>query len=247
MSKNKKIIGSAALSFLLIFTGCTQLNRYDKFSKNDQSLSWVGERKRSFGDSDYSKVKNEKEAFNLLKEKYQLSIPNYYKETKKLINQTMSSENVKAGETKYSIFSRNEELQFKTIYTFYKEKELQILAEVGVNYKYSADKKQSYLKSQIVRIQIAPIKGKLPNDNLSEVIRKLGNKMKISKEKIDSGIAGYEKRVKETAIPITEDYLPIISNSAGLRKNEEFLKEIAIVYDQDGTVREVYAEISESD
>ncbi|PZL72804.1 hypothetical protein CI088_09920 [Enterococcus plantarum] len=247
MSKNKKIIGMIVCSFVLTIAlaGCTKPERYEQFSKTDQSLSWTNKRERSFGDSDYSNLKTEDEAFDLLKDKYQLSIPTYYEDTKKLVNQMIPTKNIKAGENKYSVFARNKKLEFKTIYPFYKEKELELFAEVNLNYEYSVDQKQAYLQSQIIKITISKVKGKLPKDNLSELIRELGKNMKLPEKAIVSGVAGYEKRVKEAVEPITEDYLPVVSNSSGLKKNEEFLKEIAVVYDQEGTVREIYAEISE--
>ncbi|WP_430607180.1 hypothetical protein IGJ55_000311 [Enterococcus sp. AZ170] len=247
MSKNRKISGVIlfSLGLIIALTGCTESQRYERFSKVDQSLSWVDKRERSFGDSDFSKIKTEKEAVDLLKEKYQVSIPAYYKETEKLINQIIPSETVKPGENIYSIFARNKELRFITSYPFYQEKELQIIAEVTFYYAYSVEKKQVYLKSQSVYVKIAQPGGKLPNDNLSDLILQLGKNMKIPEKTIENGLAGYEKRVKETVEPITIDYLPVVSNASGLKKNEEFLKEIAIVYDMSGTVREVNTEITD--
>lgn len=245
MRKKKQILVIVFLSFSLILAGCTKTSRYSHFSEEDKSLSWETERERSFGDSDYSNLKTEEEVFSLLKDKYSLSIPMYYEDTKAMFDKMIPSETVKAGETKYLVSTRNKDLEFQTLYTFYKEKELQIIVETKLNYHYSIDQKRAYLKSQIVNVKIAPVSGKLPNDNLSELINEIGMSMKLPVKTVTDGLAGYEKKVKETTQPITDDYLPIISNTAGLKTSEGFLKEVAVVYDPDGTVREIYGEISD--
>ncbi|WP_086314601.1 hypothetical protein A5821_002184 [Enterococcus sp. 7F3_DIV0205] len=238
-------LGCAILFFLLVISGCTKTSRYEHFSKADQTLSWTGNQTRSFGDSDNSGLKTEKDAFELIKEKYKLGIPAYYEETKKLLTKEIPSKEVQQRQTTYSVFAKNKELEFRTLYTFYKEKELQIIVEVTFNYTYSADRKEAYLKSQLINIKIAPINETLPNNNLADLIKGIGQNMKLAENKINSGLAGYEKKIKEDKEPVTADYLPVISNASGLKKEQEFLKEIAVVYDQNGTFRELYAEISD--
>ncbi|MGX7414074.1 hypothetical protein [Enterococcus caccae] len=206
---------------------------------------WTGERSRPFGDFDYSKIKTEAEALDLLQEKYKVQVPEYYEITKKTLLDELSSKTVIPKEALYSIFSQNKELVFKTLYPFYKEKELQVFAEVVLTYTYSADRKEAYLKSQIININIAPVKGELPNKNVSELIEVLGKNMNISEKEINSGLAGYEKQVKETKSIITTDYLPVVSTSRGLNTDKDFLKEIAVGYDPSGTLREFHAEVSD--
>lgn len=233
------------LMLLFVFSGCSKAGKYDDFSKEDQALSWQAERKQTFGNSDYSKIATEKEAFQLVEEKYKLHIPAYYEETKKLIANEIPSDTVKPGETVYAVFARNKELNFQTRYTFYKEEELQIVSEVTLNYEYSETSSLAYLRSQTISIKIAPVNGVLPNDNLPGLVEKMGENMNIPTEKIKSGLAGYEKQVKESTSPITEEFLPIVTNQESIDKKNTFNKLIAVSYDTNGTVRELYAEISE--
>lgn len=244
MSK-KMNIGIAVLMCLFIFAGCGSSDRYAKFSKEDQPLSWQGERKRSFGDSDYSKIDTEAEAFRLVKDKYKLGIPDYYEETKKMLEKEIPSEKVKQGETRYSVFTKERELAFQTTYTFYEEDELQIMADVIVNYEFSKKQEQAYVRSQIVSIKVVQVKGQLPNDNVSEFIQNMGQNMHLSDEKIATGLAGYELQVDEATSPITTEFLPIVQNTNNIDKEAEFTKIIAVSYDVDGTLREIYGEISD--
>ncbi|MGX7149942.1 hypothetical protein [Enterococcus ureasiticus] len=245
MSKRKSMMGILTLMLLFVFSGCSKAGRYDDFTKEEQALSFQTKRKQTFGNSDYSKIATEKEAFQLVEEKYKLGIPAYYEETKELIANEIPSDTVKPGETLYAVFARNKELNFQTRYTFYKEEELQVVSEVSLNYEYSEENNLAYLRSQTVSIKIAPVNGGLPNDNLNRLVEKIGTNMNISNEKIMSGLAGYEKQVKESTSPITEEFLPIITSQKRANKNEAFNKLIAVGYDTNGTVRELYAEISE--
>ncbi|MDA9471199.1 hypothetical protein [Enterococcus sp. 5H] len=245
MMSKKTNIGIALLMCLFIFAGCGSSDRYAKFSKEDQQLSWQGEHKRSFGDSDYSKIETEAEAFSLVKDKYQLAIPSYYEESKKLIEDEIPSEKVKQGETLYSVFTREKELSFQTTYTFYEEDELQIMADVTLNYEFSKKQEQAYLRSQIVSIKVVQVKGQLPNDNVGELIQNMGQTMKFSDETIATGLAGYELQVDEATSPITTEFLPVVQNTNNIDKDTEFTKIIAVSYDVDGTLREIYGEISD--
>ncbi|MBP2097409.1 hypothetical protein [Enterococcus rivorum] len=245
MRRKNIVLSVFVFCFLLMISACGQVNRYKKFSKDDQNLSWSGKRKRSFGDSDYSNLKNEKEALALLQDKYQLVLPEYYEATKKMLGKELTSDTVKEGTAKYSLFTRNKELKFHTIYPYYKGEELQAFSEVIITYAYLIDKEQAYVKSQVVTVKISQINGKLPNDNLNELIKAVGTNMKLTDKQITSGLAGYDLKIKESKTPITDDYLPIVSNSSGLYKDQELLKEIAAVYDQSGNFRELYAEVSD--
>lgn len=241
----KKVIMSLVVSLLFIMAGCMGKGRYAQFSKDEQSLSWIKKQGESFGDSDYSALKNEKEALDLLQETYQLTVPTYYKKTKKILENELSSETVHLRTPSYAVFARNKELEFQTIYPFYKEEKLQVIAQIDCAYNYSVEQRTAYLKSQIVTIKVAPRKGTLPQNNLSELIQRLGKNMKLPDNVIADGMADYEKKVTEATKPITDNYWPIISNADEFKKNKEFFKEIAVVYDQDGTAREVYAELSD--
>lgn len=245
MRYKEQLLRLVILVALLSIAGCCKADRYASFSKMDQTLSWFNERNRSFGDADYSTINEEEDAFRILREKYKVEIPSYYERTKKMLGKELTSNSVQRGTTKYAVFSRDKELEFRTIYPFYRGEELQVFSEVVLTYSYSVDQKQAYLKSQVVTVKISPVKGNLPNNNLKELLEAIGKNMKIPENQITSGIAGYEKKVKETEMPITDDYLPIVSNAGGLDKETEFLKEIAAVYDEAGTFRELYAEISD--
>lgn len=238
-------IVTTLLMCLLVFVGCGEKDRYADFSKEDQQLSWQGERKRSFGDSDYSKIETEAEAFSLVKDKYQLGIPDYYEETKKLIENEIPSDKVKQGETLYSVFTKEKELSFQTTYTFYEEDELQIMADVTLNYEYSKAQEQAYLRSQTISIKVVQVKGQLPNNNVDELIQSMGQNMQLPDEKIANGLAGYDLQVDEAKTPITEAFLPVVKNTDNLDKEKEFTKIIAVSYDVDGTLREIYGEISD--
>lgn len=245
MNKKQYLLTFTLIALLVIIGGCGEEDRYTQFSNEEKALGWSGERTRSFGDADYSTIGSEAEAFDLLQKKYKVIIPTYYEETKKMLIKEIPSKIVHSGEAKYAIFARNKELEFRTIYPFYKGEVLQVFSEVVLTYVYSIDNEQAYLKSQIVTTKISSIKGNLPNDNIKELIEAIGKNMKVPEKQIVSGLTGYEKRVKETEKKITDDYLPIISNTSGLDREKEFFKEIAIVYDEDGTFRELYAEISD--
>lgn len=241
----KKKLVFILLGLLVVLGGCATTERYTDFSKTDQSLVFSGQRKRSFGDSDYSTIKTEKEAYKLLIDKYNVTIPTYYNQTKHLLEKRLTSSKVRMGEADYSVYARNKELEFRTLYCFYDGSELQAFSEVVLTYAYLADYEQAYLKSQLVTIKVVPAKGKLPNDNIHEIIHDLGKNMKLSETKVDQGLLQYDKRVKKRNAPITDDYLPIVTNANELEKSKELLKEIAVSYDQDGTLREIYAEISD--
>ncbi|WP_430602843.1 hypothetical protein IGJ02_000150 [Enterococcus sp. DIV0724b] len=244
--RNKKLQIGIILAIILVITvGCKQSSRFDHFSKEEQTLSWSGERTRSFGDADYSTIKNEGEAIEILKNKYKVMLPTYYGKTKKILEKEIPSVTVKSGKTKYSIFARNKELEFRLLTPFYKGDELQVFSEMVLTYTYSVDQEQTYVKSQIVNIKITPIKGTLPNDNVKDLVKALGKNMNLSDQQLVSGLAGYEKRIKGTTTPIKDDYLVIASNANVLDKKQEFLKEISAVYDEEGTFRELYVELSD--
>ncbi|WP_086315517.1 hypothetical protein A5821_003002 [Enterococcus sp. 7F3_DIV0205] len=245
MSQKKRSMSLMILVLLLVLIGCGKTDRYAGFSQAEHALSWSSERNRSFGDADYSKIEKEAKAFDLLQDKYNVTVSNYYETTKHTLTKELTSKTVKLGAVQYAIFARNKELEFRTLYPFYRGEELQVFSEVILTYAYSVDQAQTYLKSQIVTVKIAPIKGTLPNDNQRELITAIGKNMKLPEKKLETGLAGYEKRMKESENPITDDYLPIVSNTSGLDKEQEFLKEIAAVYDEVGTFRELYAEISD--
>ncbi|WP_430603141.1 hypothetical protein IGJ02_000497 [Enterococcus sp. DIV0724b] len=245
MTERKQLLRVVILITLLGIVGCKKAERYAQFSNEDQAMSWSEEREKTFGDYDYTKIKTEKDAFDILQDKYKVLIPTYYKEMNKTLSNNLTSKTVQLKGTNYAIFARNKELDFQAVSSFYRGNELQAFSEINLKYVYSLEKKEAYLKSQTVSIKIAPVKGKLPNNNETELIEAIGKNMKMSDKQISEGIAGYEKQVKESNERLTSDYTPVVSNSNDFNKSKEFLKEIAVGHDQEGTLREIYAEISD--
>ncbi|MEI5993774.1 hypothetical protein [Candidatus Enterococcus mansonii] len=243
--KLKIFIAITMFCSLLAVTSCSNSNPHAQLPKKDQQIVWSGARERSFGDSDYVDLSSKDEAMKVMKDKYKLSIPDYYEKAIKTIDSSLSSETVKADKLQYLIYAKNEDLELRTIYPFYEGENLKFVAIVSLKYKFLRETKKARLRIQAVDIKNASSDQEFPKDKVILLAKELGSIMRIDNSLIKSGIKGYEKQIKEANRQFSNESVPVVSNRTGLDKDKELGKSISALYDGFGKLTDVYAEISD--
>ncbi|MGX7150136.1 hypothetical protein [Enterococcus ureasiticus] len=246
IKKQKKLISILIVGLVWVFVGCSKPSIHEKLSKDDQTLSYISEREKNFNNADYLDLKTEDEALEIVKDKYKLSIPKSYEQFKEVLTRTFDSEGVEAGESKYSVFSKDGELEFRTIYPFYEKEKLRFITRVSLIYEFLGQTKQVRLKRQEVNVVSAIGNDPFLQKKLYPLTQDIAGIMKLPEGLTKDGIAGYEKQIKELQDPIRNDSVAIVTNTVGINENEELAKSISAIYNNLGEFKEVNAEISDN-
>lgn len=222
------------MSSLLIMGACSsKSDPYARFSKEEQKFSWLGDRNRSFGNSDYYDV-SKQEALKTVKDKYGLGIPEYYTYATEILESNMFSE-----QPKYDVLARGDELKFLTKYTYVQDNELFLVGNIVLNYERLSNAEQVRLKEVYLEIKAVDF----PKEKLSRLVKESGKMQGFSKEKITDALSGYEKQLKESKEPMNDKVITLLTNNVGLNEQEEFSKSIKLVYGKTGRLEMFEASI----
>lgn len=221
---------------LSIMAACSSKeDPYKAFSKEEQQLTWLGDREKSFGESDYVEISKE-EALEVMKKKYQLEIPKFYEEAAKILTSELFSEQPKA-----TILARGNELTFSTIYTEVQEEEIVLLGRIIFVYELLGNAKQVRLKRQNVKIVAVD----LSKEKIPPLTKEFAGLMNFSEKTVTDGLLGYEKQLKDSWESMKGKYTSIVTNRIGLNTQEELSKAIRVSYGKTGHLEEFYVEMAD--
>lgn len=226
----------------LFLTGCTKADKYAQLKEEDKQLVVTQEREKPFGEFEYVDITQE-EGLDLMEDKFDLPLPDYYSQMDQFVQKYFETKTIQQGKTHSVLYANVNTLNFRTIYTFYKEKELALAFIVDLDYSFSADEKIALLEKQAFNLKIAPVDGSLPQDNFDELIYGLAEVMKI--DGIDSYLAGYKKQITGVEEQLGNQRIRLFDNAEKKEKNKELSKEIVVIYDSGSTFREINAIIQD--
>ncbi|WP_429951123.1 hypothetical protein [Enterococcus sp. AZ101] len=230
----KKKILLLALT-LLTLSGCAEANGHDTLNKLDKDLVWQEAREKPFGKYDYGKL-NEKKFNSLLKEKFKVEIPTYYKDVKINFEKEFVTEQVKLDHSEYFLASEGETLHLRVVSQYNKGEEAVLYTTTKFEYLFDREKKRATLRNQSITIQNTAEDGKFPKENIDQLILNMGQA--INAQRLDSKLEEFNN-LKEKG-KIKNQVLVIYDNSDMAREKNELQKVVSVKYGSEGVLREIY-------
>ncbi|WP_348921057.1 hypothetical protein [Enterococcus rotai] len=231
----KKILLLALM--LLTLSGCAEANGHDTLNKVDKGLVWQEAREKPFGKYDYGKL-DEKNFNSLLKEKFKVEIPAYYKDVKINFEKEFVTEQVKLDHSEYFLASEGETLHLRIVSQYNKGDEAVLYTTTKFEYLFDREKKRATLRNQSITMQNTSEDGKFPKEDIDQLILTMGQA--INAQRLESKLEEFNKLEEKEEGKIKNKVLVIYDNSDMAREKNELQKVVSVKYGSEGVLREIY-------
>lgn len=232
----KKKILLLALT-LLTLSGCAEANGHDTLNKVDKDLVWQEAREKPFGKYDYGKL-DEKKFNSLLKEKFKVEIPVYYKDVKNNFEKEFVTDQVMLDYTEYFLASEGKTLSLRIVSQYKKGEEVVLYTTTKFEYLFDQEKKRATLRNQSITIQNTSEDGKFPKEDTDQLILNMGQA--INAQLLDSKLEEFNNLKEKEKGEIKNQVFVIYDNSDIAREKNELQKVVSVKYGSKGVLREIY-------
>ncbi|WP_086314548.1 hypothetical protein A5821_002128 [Enterococcus sp. 7F3_DIV0205] len=239
MKKKLKMVLFVLL--ILMLSGCTASNGHDILNAKDKPLTWQGEKEKPFGKFEYRKL-DEKEVKKLLKEKFSVELPSYYKDIQIVFDKHFVTANTHLAPTEYSITTDGESLYFRGINKYYQQDELKIFTYIDFDYQFDQKKKLVTLKNQTLTISNPSKERQLPKNDLDETIKDVSSLINIS---LGKNLDDLHALMKKDKGKLKGSVLQVYENIEAAKDANELQKSIAVELDNEEHINQLYFYITD--
>lgn len=228
------------LFVLFALSGCAGSNGHTTLNALDKPLAWQDEREKPFGQYDFGKL-DEQEFNKLLKEKFKVSLPEYYKDMTITLKKIFVKDQVNLDQVEYFIEAQGEILHLRIINEYKKEQELVFYTSANFEYVFDREQKQVTLKKQSIIVNDATKDGTFPKEDFNQLILNMGHVLNIKglNKKLDDFNIFTEKEKDK----LGDQILFIYDDSIIAKEKNELQKAISVEYNQLGVMRNIYFHI----
>ncbi|MGX7265620.1 hypothetical protein [Enterococcus crotali] len=209
-----------------------------KLDKSEQKFAWWGDRKTPFGDFEYVNI-SEKEAHELMENKFKLTIPETVNSAKKLITEDLVFEESEKESDSYSLFTSENMLEF-SCFVKYKNKAGKYLSygEIKLTYNYIPIQKKVKLASEKLVIYNAPDDGIFHGQNVMSTLRNMSSWLDLTDQ--DKLVKKFEEETKAKESLGNQEII-LYRNLDEAKEKRLFGKSFGVKYGANGTIAEIYA------
>lgn len=236
----KWIIGAAAISFLVVVSGCadqtTQSTFDETLSEEEAGFTWRKERSQDFGDYDYI-VKDEAEAVEDLTDKFQLEKPPLFDDWRDLIKTEMKVDSAVQEPEEFTFNASGRELRFISKIKFKNGENYSSYGTVTARFQYLEELEQTILYSQRLDIYNSVAENTFNGKNLDAVLKKIGELLKL--ENLDELLETFKEATKEQED--LKGQKMIIYETPQEDETLLFGKIFGVNYDENGVLYQIYA------
>lgn len=228
------------LFVLIALSGCAEPNGHKTLNALNQPLAWQGEREKPFGQYDFGKL-DEQEFNKLLKEKFKVSLPEYYNDVTITLMKNLVKDQVSLDQAEYFIEAQGETLNLRIINQYKKEKELVFYTVANFDYLFDREQKQVTLKNQSIIVNDATKDGTFVKDDFNQLILGMGNVLNI--RSLGKRLEDFNTLIEKEKDNLGNQVLFLYDDSITMKERNELQKVISVEYNQLGVMRNIYFRI----
>ncbi|MEI5990112.1 hypothetical protein A5881_001605 [Enterococcus termitis] len=222
---------------LIALSGCIKANGHTTLNALDKPLFWQEKREKPFGKHDYGKLDEQK--FNkLLKEKFEVSLPEYYKDMTITFDKNFVTEEIYADQPDYFIAAQGETLYLKIVSQYKEEQELVLYTTMEFEYVFNRENEQVTLKNQSVVINDTSKEGKLLNDTFDQLITGIGQVTNI--KQINKKLEEFHTLAKKEKDNLSNQIIVLYDDSSVAKERNELQKVLSVQYNPEGILKNIY-------
>ncbi|MCA5011843.1 MULTISPECIES: hypothetical protein [unclassified Enterococcus] len=225
---------------LLLAAGCSGKNNAAEVEH--QQLIWQKQREKPFGTFDYPEI-SEDEALDLLKNKFEVKVPEIIPQTKKLFDEKIITTNLEAKKVEYSLYASGNDLLVRGYYPVYKGEELIVFALIDLKYSFDKEQKEVRLASQSLALSNYGKEEAYPKDNFNELLLEVAQNIDISKDTADLAIQNFEKDYKEVDKRPASKTVVVYGNDEEAEEKKLVSQTLRVGFNDKREFREIHAAI----
>lgn len=235
----KHIIKFVLFSFCCTFlVSCSnQTQKSSSLSSKDEELIWSGKREKVFGQYDYTHLTSEDEAKKIAIEKFDVSIPSFYKKVQQLLNENDFLNSYEQHQTTYDVVANGDTLIYRQTTEYGSETVNVVRSVIEITYKVTGEKQvkteEQTVKLSTVASEIETFYNALPN--LSEKMASIIQLSNPTKE--------LEKAFEEYPVHDEQRHIEAVNLLSQKATGNSLSKNIQLFYDGEGTVTEWYTAV----
>ncbi|MBO0470116.1 hypothetical protein JZO66_06140 [Enterococcus sp. DIV0242_7C1] len=236
MKKYVKII--LFLGILLIIAGCSKekstINA--KLPKEDVAFTWLGERTKNFGSSNYPVELSEID--KVMDDKYQIKFSSLINDSNELVNKEFSGNNIAINDS-FEIAASEEKLLFSGNKLF-ENQQNNIIARVKMSteYIYMPSVKKAKLSNQDIEIRTVIKDKKYPGKDFNAFIKPIIEMMKLPDSNKASKL--FEKKVEGEKKAIAGQTIKLYDNRDEGKQEGTFGKYLLVQFDSEGIPMNIF-------
>lgn len=230
------------VSSCILFAACTtQTNHLAQLPAADQALAWHGEREKNFGFYDYLNVASAQEAEDLLNEKFQVEVTDFWAQSLELLAETAFLQAYPQQQTTYHVVASEKRLSYQTVLEYGINDQLQAKAQILLVYTLDAEQQWVKLEEQTLLLETAAEEGKETTafyEALPELSKGAAEFIDLPdvEASLETFLADYsakEEQMNQVSVPIASNQ----EASTALHRS------IQVYYDALGVLREFYVNV----
>lgn len=207
-----------------------------------QQLIWHDSREKPFGTFDYPKI-TEKEAFDLLKTKFDVKVPSLIFKVKEMLIEDVGTKTMQIDEPEYTMYASGDELKMRAYYPLNEDNELRVFALVDLKYSFNKEKKEVRLTSQKLSMTTYGDKVTYPKDNFTELLAKSAEIIELPKKQSDTAIQHFNADYNELDKRPVSSKAIVYSNDKEAAEKKQVSQAILGGFDSKQELKEIYATI----
>lgn len=207
-----------------------------------QQVTWHEKREKPFGTFDYPEI-TEKEAFDLLKNKFNVHVPNFVQEVKEMLKTDVKTKGMEEGDPEYTMYASGDELKARAYYPINDGDELRVFALVDLKYSYNKEKKEVRLTSQSLSMTTYGQKIAYPKDNFDELLAKSAEIIDLPKKLTDRSIQHFKEDYQEIDKRPASSKAIVYSNDQEAVEKKKVSQSLLGGFDNKQELKEIYASI----
>lgn len=222
----------------LFLVGCsTQKKASNKLSSQDQALVWSGERKKVFGQYDYTNLTSENEAKKILTEKFQVEVPSFFEKSKELLNKNDFLNAYTQHQTTYDVVAQDDKLTYRQVTEYQSDKNAVVRAVIETTFLVTGEEE---VKTSEQTVTISTVASETTKFYTALPALSKGMAKILSLPNADQEI---DKAFKKYPMHDTEKHVEAINIMEQKASEDTLSKKIQLFYDGDGTVTEWHTSI----
>ncbi|OJG68043.1 hypothetical protein RV09_GL002154 [Enterococcus moraviensis] len=229
-----------ATALVLIVSACS-VNKKTAAIEHEQLL-WHETREKPFGRFDYPKI-SKKEGLSLLKNKFNVKVPDMITQAETLMEKEVVTDEVKADDPEYTLYAEGDELRIQGYYPFSKENQLETVAMVEFTYLYTREEKDVRLRTQSFSIVKAGEKELFTKEKFHTLLEETAKIIDLPKTITDRSIENFEKKYAQLEDRPASQRVKVYSNDEEMTEKKRITQSIIAEFDPQKELKGVQAAI----
>ncbi|ALS02579.1 hypothetical protein ATZ33_14695 [Enterococcus silesiacus] len=239
----KKLILLATVT-LAVLTACQsgKNTAKTKLAEDEQVFTWWADRSKPFGNLEYLEI-SEKEATELMANKFELKIPRFFDVAKEIIEDDLVSDAVQREPDIYNVVASGNDLVLSSLIKIKDAKGSYLsYGKIELKYQYMGLQKKVKLLSQEVSIYNLSEDETYHGKDATAVLKQLSSLMKLKDQ--DKLLTKFTEETKESQNNVGKE-ISLYRTLDKAYKNNSFGKNLVVTFNGAGGIKIIEAAISD--